>query len=125
MFGSRNFLFAKASAVAAQFKLFSWGGNTTFGELGLGTTANNYSSPVQVGALEDWSTPEAGGNFSLCTKTNGTLWSWGRNGYFTLGTGNSTYYSSPKQVGALTNWEKPSAGQLNSACIKTDGTLWT
>ena len=123
MFGSRNFLFAKASAIVAQFKLFTWGTNTNFGELGLGDKVNR-SSPVQVGSLVDWGTPAAGKYFSLCTKTNGTLWSWGRGTYGNLGKGNTTYYSSPVQVGALTSWEKPSAGTNSSACIRTDGTLW-
>lgn len=126
MFGSRNFLFAKsAGGGVVGGKLFSWGGNSPYGQLGLGNTTV-YSSPKQVGALVDWATPSAGAFFTLCTKTDGTLWSWGQNVYkFVLGLGNSTNYSSPKQVGALTNWSKPSAGSDNSACIKTDGTLWT
>jgi len=124
MFGSRNFLFAKVSAVFEDFKLFSWGQNTTFGNLGLGDLVDR-SSPTQVGVLVDWATPEAGVYWSLCTKSNGTLWAWGRNSYYTLATGNNTFYSSPKQIGSLTSWEKPSAGNTSAACIRTDGTLWT
>ena len=37
-------------------------------------------------------------------KTDGTLWSWGRNNYGQLGQSNLTLRSSPVQVGALTNW---------------------
>jgi len=126
MFGSRNFLFARsAAAVILQNKLFSWGQASNYGQLGLGDKVNK-SSPVQVGALTDWATPAGGGMFSLCTKNDGTLWSWGQNIYqYTLGTGNNINRSSPVQVGALTNWDKPSANTYNGACIKTDGTLWT
>jgi alpha-tubulin suppressor-like RCC1 family protein len=123
MFGSRNFLFAKASAAAAQFKLFSWGRNIS-GELGLGNTTY-YSSPKQVGLLTDWATPAAGERFSICVKTTGQLWSWGLGSYGRLGIGNTTDYSSPKQIGNLATWEKSSAAKSNGACIKTDGTLWT
>ena len=33
--------------------LFAWGGNSTYGQLGLGDTTNR-SSPVQVGSLTNW-----------------------------------------------------------------------
>ena len=58
-------------------------------------------------------------------KTNGTLWTWGRNGYGALGQGNTIYRSSPVQVGALTAWSKIAAAPGAMAAIKTDGTLWT
>jgi len=103
--------------------LWSWGGNP-YGQLGLGNTTY-YSSPKQVGALTNWSKATNGGNyFSLATKTDGTLWSWGVNASGQLGLGNTTYYSSPKQVGSSTNWSVAFAGRNNVASIKTDGTLW-
>jgi alpha-tubulin suppressor-like RCC1 family protein len=130
MFGSRNFLFAKALAADLGVTLWSWGNNFS-GTLGRINRAN-YSSPVNVGTLNDWATPSVGGtgnnNFALCTKTDGTLWSWGDNVFGELGQGNSgsgNNRSSPTQVGALTTWSKPSAtGRNTSFCIKTDGTLW-
>jgi len=122
MFGSRNFLFAKsAGGGAAQFRLFSWGENSQ-GQLGLGDTVAR-SSPVQVGTLTDWSTPQAASYHMCCTKTDGTLWTWGGGSSGKLGLGNTINRSSPVQVGALTNWEKPSAGRSNTGCIKTDGTI--
>jgi len=116
----------RASAVAvALTQLWSWGENRQ-GQLGLGNTTNR-SSPVQVGALTTWSSVEynRGGEHTLATKTDGTLWAWGRNNFGQLGLGNTTDRSSPVQVGTLTTWSKVSCGKSITAAIKTDGTLWT
>jgi alpha-tubulin suppressor-like RCC1 family protein len=54
--------------------LFSWGSNG-YGQLGQNTTTN-VSSPVQIPGTT-WSSISGGGNHSLATKTDNTLWSWG------------------------------------------------
>jgi alpha-tubulin suppressor-like RCC1 family protein len=65
--------------------IWAWGqGNQ--GQLGLGNITN-YSSPKQVGALTNWSSL---GVLSFCKsssaiKTNGTLWVWGSNSYWSIG----------------------------------------
>jgi alpha-tubulin suppressor-like RCC1 family protein len=74
---------------------------------------------MQVGALTNWYDVSGGIRHSLSTKTNGTLWSWGRNGQGQLGLGNATYYSSPKQIGALTSWIQISAGYRFSTATKS------
>jgi alpha-tubulin suppressor-like RCC1 family protein len=112
--------------------LWSWGfagadaiyGRTNYGNLGLNDN-NPRSSPTQVGSLTNWALPSAGAGFSICTKTDGTLWTWGRNAQGQLGLGDYTNRSSPVQVGALTTWVTPTADNKSAACIKTDGTLWT
>lgn len=110
-------------AIKTDGTLWSWGSNTT-GKLGLGDTANR-SSPVQVGALTNWSLIScAASNNASAIKTDGTLWSWGKNDYGQLGTNNLTYYSSPVQVGALTNWAIVSTGHEYTLAVKTNGTLW-
>lgn len=105
--------------------LWSWGFNSV-GQLGLGNTAN-YSSPVQVGSLANWSVISTGTQSTIAIKTDGTLWTWGGNSGGQLGLANTTNYSSPKQVGALTNWLKVAgsyAMQATMLVIKSDGTLW-
>lgn len=100
--------------------LWSWGFNT-YGTLGLGNTANS-SSPVQVGALTNWKTPIlAGYASSFCIKTDGTLWSWGRNNFGQLGFSNTTNYSSPKQIGSSTNWVSIT-GENGYSIFAVDGT---
>ena len=110
-------------------QMFIWGSNLFTG----GSIGNINSSPIQVGALTNWSQIStnafAGVNTIAGIKTDGTLWMWGDTGWGELGNkfvNNTSPYSSPIQVGALTNWKYVSAGGLGTptAAIKTDGTLW-
>jgi hypothetical protein len=108
--------------------LWSWGYNH-FGQLAQ-NNETSYSSPIQVGTDTTWA---AGGstkyNTSRGIKTDGTLWTWGRNLYGQLGqnTPNNTYQSSPVQLPGTT-WSssitKNNSSYLANANIKTDGTLW-
>jgi len=117
-----------ATAVVFPGTLWAWG-DGNYGALGLGNTTD-YSSPVQVGALTNWELMAVGGAYgsspnSACVKTDGTLWTWGRNNDGCLGQGNLTQYSSPVQVGALTTWSKIANGAgRHMLAVKTDGTYW-
>jgi alpha-tubulin suppressor-like RCC1 family protein len=103
--------------------LWTWGRNT-YGQLGLNDVADR-SSPVQIGALTNWAQASAGGgSFCVAVKTDGTLWSWGRNNQGQLGLNDATNRSSPVQVGALSTWQKAIATSFSCFAIKTDGTLW-
>ncbi len=117
----------KQSAVALLGNLLAWGagerpGIFATGHLGDGFSQNR-SSPVHVGALRTWLTPSVGYYSSICTKTDGTLWTWGRNNTGQLGLNDAVDRSSPVQVGALTTWLTPCMGYGHAMCIKTDGTL--
>ena len=100
-------------AIKTDGTLWSWGQNT-YGTLGIGNTVN-YSSPVQIGSLTNWKTISGGSKtfgdtFVCATKTDGTLWVWGRNAGGQLGQSNLISYSSPVQVGSLNSWKSASAG---------------
>ena len=111
-------------AVRTTGELYSWGKGEPFGQLGL-SNITSYSSPKQVGTLTNWLSVSAGSGHVLSKKTNGTIWSWGRNSQGQLGLENTTYYSSPKQIGALVTWSSVVAGPLTSFARKTDGTIWS
>ncbi len=114
-------------AVKTDGTLWSWGNNDA-GQLGQGDTVDR-SSPVQVGSLTTWSEIDGReadtSSNSASIKTDGTLWTWGRNSSGQLGLGDINDRSSLVQVGALTNWSKLSCGDGFMTAIKTDGTLWT
>ena len=116
-------------AVKTNGTLWAWGNNSN-GLLGDGTTVHK-SSPVQIGALTNWSKVSTylsyygQGGVSAAVKTDGTLWTWGKGGPG-LGQGAAApHRSSPTQVGALTNWASVSCGEDFTVATKTNGTLWT
>ena len=61
---------------------------------------------------------------SLSLKSDGTLWSWGRNSEGQLGDGTVTQRNSPLQIGAGNNWTSVSAGAYHTMALKSDGSLW-
>jgi len=78
--------------------LWYWGQNS-YGCAGLDEgdhSTHKYSSPVQVGSDTDWaqcSIGELGGEMAAFVKTDGTLWTCGRNVYGQLGHGDTTQRS--------------------------------
>ncbi len=112
-------------AVKTDGTLWGWGINNS-GGLGNNNTSQ-ISSPVQtVSGGTNWSQVSAGYYFSAAVKTDGTLWTWGRNSYGQLGDETRIDKSSPIQtVAGTTTWTQVSAGRDMIAGIKTDNTLWT
>lgn len=104
-------------------ELYAWG-DGQFGQPGQGDVINR-SSPVQVGALTNWSIVNSHTYAVFAIKTEGTLWSWGRDTNGTLGHGTTGISkSSPVQIGALSDWASVSSGEQHCLAVKTDGTLW-
>ena len=106
--------------------LWGWG-STSYGQLGQNTSptggTERFSSPVQI-AGTTWDNV-AGGEVFIGHKTDGTLWSMGRNTYGTLGHNSRIFYSSPVQIGSDTDWSSNVfCNDMMSGAVKTDGTLW-
>ena len=108
--------------------LWMWGKNE-YGELGQnkqGNEANSkISSPAQVPGTT-WKEARYNGTFSIAIKTDGTLWTWGRNqwqGQLGQNDPGYTWRSSPVQVPG-TNWDKLATSVYDGGGIKDDGTLW-
>jgi len=119
-----------SAAIKTDATLWTWGSPTN-GQLGNGGSITvDMSSPIQIGALTDWSKVKGNDGthspFKIATKTDGTLWAWGDNRYGQLGDGTVVDRSSPVQIGALTTWTGTFGLGLTAALIiKADGTLWT
>jgi alpha-tubulin suppressor-like RCC1 family protein len=105
-------------AIKTDGTLWAWGHNI-YGQIGDNTTTHR-SSPVQtVAGGTNWK--QLGlimGLSSYAIKTDGTLWSWGYNGFGQLGIGNTTHRSSPVQISSKSiNWKQVSGGSDHAAAI--------
>ena len=113
-------------AVKTDGTLWVWGGNQ-YGQLGTNNTTK-YSSPVQtIAGGTNWRQIDcSSGQHFHAIKTDGTLWSWGRNSYGQLGLNDTTNRSSPVQItGGGTTWQEAVATYNGGVAVKTDGTLWS
>lgn len=130
-----NWVFANAgnvsgAAVKADGTLWMWGDNA-FGQLGKGNNSSgsqNYTPAMVSGG--DWTCigHGSGSVHVVALKSNGTLWSWGRNNEGQLGNGTNTVNVSnysPAQIGNDQIWVLCSAGYNHSAALHVDGSPWT
>ena len=99
-------------------------GENDFGELAQNDGVDR-SSPVQIPGTSwniDNVRSQGQGGFMM-TKTDGTLWVWGRGQNGQLGLNSAIEYSSPVQLPG-TQWSITMGQRLSMAALKTDGTLW-
>ena len=93
-----------AGAINADAELWVWGRNE-YGQLGQGEASPTFgglSSPVQIPG--SWTYGSISDNSMAAVKTDGTLWSWGYNGYGQLGQNNRSNAPTPQQIpGTLWN----------------------
>ncbi len=87
-------------ALKSDGTVWAWGKND-YGQLGDGTTSNKNSTPVQVSGLSDVTAIAAGEAHTLALKSDGTVWAWGHNSYYSLGDGTHMDRTTPVQVSGL------------------------
>lgn len=119
----------RSNAIKTDGTLWSWGTNCG-GEIGnylpTDTTGFGYCSPIQEVSLStDWVKVSAGRVHSVAIKSDGSVWSWGRNSNGEIGDGSQTNRSSPvREICSANDWCFVTAGYSNTSMIKTNGTMW-
>jgi len=117
-----------SAAVKTDGTLWTWGRNDN-GGLGInniGVTTGRSTPVTTFAGGTNWKQVSGGGSFTVAIKTDGTLWTWGRNDSGQLG--DNTAVDKPTPVTTFaggTNWKQVACASSNTAAIKTDGTLWT
>ena len=72
-----------------------------------------------------WKSVSAGEFHTLGIRSDGSLWSWGKNDGGQLGVGGPLQDKSiPTRVGGWLDWTTISGGGLHSLGIRSDGSLW-
>jgi len=122
-------------ALKSDGTVWSWGYNA-FGQLGDNTTTQR-NTPVQVhgpdnmGFLTGITAIASSNSTTYALKSDGTVWSWGHNGYGQLGDNTTIQKSTPVQVhgpgdvGFLTGITAISASINSAYALKSDGTVWS
>lgn len=129
--GSSSLTVANGAGVKTDGTLWTWGSGT-YGALGSNATTSRSSPNSTILGGADWLEVTVGnGGFMAAVKTDGNLYTWGRNDVGQLGTATTTNRSSPAVLtGAaaptvLGAWLHVAAGGDHCLATKTDGTLWT
>ena len=113
------------AAIKTDGTLWTWGLNA-YGILGDNTTTDRSTPVTTFAGGTNWKQVACGSSHTAAIKTDGTLWTWGRNIAGELGDNTAIYRSTPVTTFAGgTNWKQVACGTYHTAAIKTDGTLWT
>jgi alpha-tubulin suppressor-like RCC1 family protein len=116
-----------SAALKPDGTVWTWGYNG-WGQLGDGTTANR-SAPVKVKVSTDpvehltGVVSIAAGYHMAALKSDGTVWTWGRNTYGQLGDDTTDNSSTPVKAG-ISNVVDIAVGSHHTVALKSDGTVW-
>lgn len=99
-------------------------GHYNYGQLGTGSTSNQYS-PVYISGLQNVVAVSGGDwNHGMALTASGDVYCWGRNDAGQLGDSTTIQSSTPVQAIGLTNVIAISAGFRNSMALRDDSTVW-
>ena len=102
-----------------------WGcGSNLQGQLGQGDAVNYLVDYTVLDNSGSYLKIGAGSQHSIVLKEDGTLWSFGANGFGQLGNGDTVTVTSPIQVNTDTDWTDISVGHTHSIAKKSNGTLY-
>jgi len=111
-------------AILSDGTVLGWGYNNE-GQVGDSTYELTRVLPVSVVGLTNVVAIKAGYSHSVALCSDGTVWTWGGNGYGQLGNGTTDARAIPALVTGLADVVGIAAGTSFTAALRKDGTLWT
>ncbi|MBR4360582.1 MAG: hypothetical protein IKP32_08195 [Clostridia bacterium] len=117
---------AFSMALAANGDIWGWGDNE-FYQLGAVSRGVDVFTPTKLPMSGQFVKIGCGGDVSFGIDADGTLWAWGRNDYYQMGTDACGSVSKVPMRVALpegTKVEKIIAYNSHAACITTEGEYW-
>ena len=106
------------AAIKTDGTLWTWGQNSN-GTLGDNTTVRKSSPVTTAGGGTNWKQVACAFQNTAAIKTDGTLWTWGNNGYGQIGDNTTSNRSSPvTTVTGGTNWKQVACGTSYLSAIK-------
>jgi alpha-tubulin suppressor-like RCC1 family protein len=112
-------------ALKADGSVWAWGYNS-YRQLGSSDTIWARAAPGLVTGLTNVIAVAGGAYHSLALKSDGTVWSWGRNTQGCLGNGSATgTQATPGQVADFDHVIAIAAAKTHSLALKSDGTVWS
>jgi alpha-tubulin suppressor-like RCC1 family protein len=115
--------YTHTAAIKTDGTLWTWGTNTN-GQLGNNTGTQRNTPVTTFAGGTNWKQVAAVGAHTAAIKTDGTLWTWGRNTTGQLGINNTTDRNTPVTTFAGgTNWKQVAGGSSYIAAIKTSDDL--
>jgi alpha-tubulin suppressor-like RCC1 family protein len=109
--------------------VWAWGYNG-YGQLGDGTNTSR-SQPVEVQnvknvtAIDASHYIESGPDFSMALLADGTVWTWGYNGYGQLGDNTNVTNNKPTKVVNIGGVQAIAAGGRHALALVKDGLVWS
>jgi len=106
-------------AIKTDGSLWTWGFGTS-GQLGNNNNTNRSTPVTTFAGGNNWKSVAGGDQFTLAIKTDGSLWSWGKNSNGQLGINNTDNRSTPVTTFAGgNNWKSIAGGGNFTAAIQT------
>lgn len=114
---------AHSVALKSDGTVWTWGLNW-YGEVGDGTFGNDVAAPYRVPGVSEVVAIAAGAYSTVALRADGTVLTWGDNGYGQLGDGSVTERDAPVQVAGLSGVVSIAAGRQHVLAMKGDGSVW-
>ena len=114
-------------AITKSHKMYAWGRNN-YSQIGDPALVNQFtiSLPQKIGSDSTWAMVATGWYHSVALRSDGTVWTWGRNEEGELGDSSLvTQRASPGRMGSLNSWRSISAPPISyTLAQKADGSVW-